>query len=170
MIVRPRESHNPCPWLTRVYAHNECCFEELESPTEKTTWLSIKNNLNCRVFERRLGGRKFASTLLSAHLMTSLLEVLAVLALPRLGADWFQGGILPAGPYGLIFPLFVNYYQDIPRISQTRVLGLPITGKTITYILGLQLALASKASVISALCGCVSFFFNNSYFYLVSGP
>ena len=57
--------------------------------------------------------------------------------------------------YGVIFPLFVSYFCDIPPVAQTSIIGIPITGKTLTYLLGLQLAWSSPASAISALCGLV---------------
>lgn len=55
----------------------------------------------------------------------------------------------------MIFPLFVNYLFDIPRVAQTSVLGVPITGKTLTYLLGLQVCSTSAATAISAFSGIV---------------
>uniref|UniRef100_A0A2P2I653 Ubiquitin-associated domain-containing protein 2-like n=1 Tax=Hirondellea gigas TaxID=1518452 RepID=A0A2P2I653_9CRUS len=109
-----------------------------------------------RIFERRYGSHKFASYLMANQCITTLLEVVTVLVLHYFRWDLYNGGHLPPGPYGVIFPLFVSYYCDIPRVTQTRVLGVPITGKTLTYLLGLQLAYTSPATAISALCGVVS--------------
>ncbi|XP_018015377.1 ubiquitin-associated domain-containing protein 2 [Hyalella azteca] len=109
-----------------------------------------------RIFERRYGSHKFASYLIANQCVTTLLETVTVLSLHYAGFDLHNGGHLPPGPYGLIFPLFVSYYCDIPHVAQTRVLGVPITGKTLTYLLGLQLAYTSPATAISALCGVVS--------------
>lgn len=58
--------------------------------------------------------------------------------------------------YGLIFPLFVSFFFDVPRVAQTHILGIPVTGKTLTYLLGLQVCSTSIATVISGLCGIVS--------------
>lgn len=58
--------------------------------------------------------------------------------------------------YCLIFPIFVNFYFDIPRVVTTHVLGFPVTGKTLTYILGLQVCSTSSANLVTALCGLVS--------------
>lgn len=76
-------------------------------------------------------------------------------------ASSFDGAI-PLFRYGVIFPLFVNYLFDIPRVAQTSVLGIPITGKTLTYLLGLQVCSTSAATAISACAGIVS---NNQYLY-----
>ncbi|XP_066988751.1 ubiquitin-associated domain-containing protein 2-like [Macrobrachium rosenbergii] len=112
-----------------------------------------------RVFERRYGSRKFASCLVASQVLTTVLEVLTILTLQWLAIDLHSGGFLPPGPYGVIFPLFVNYLFDIPRVAQTSVLGIPITGKTLTYLLGLQVCSTSPATAISAFCGIVAGFF-----------
>ena len=39
---------------------------------------------------------------------------------------------------GSVFALFVPYFCDIPRVAVTHVLGVPVTGKSLTYIIGLQ--------------------------------
>lgn len=106
-----------------------------------------------RVFERRYGSHKFACCLVATQFLTTLLEVLAVIVLQASSLDLHTGGLLPPGPYGVIFPWFVAYLFDIPRVAQTRILGVPITGKTLTYLLGLQVCSTSPATAISALCG-----------------
>lgn len=58
--------------------------------------------------------------------------------------------------YGFIFPLYVYYFFDIPRISATYFCGIPFTSKTITYLLGLQIASTSTATALSSICGIVS--------------
>lgn len=37
-----------------------------------------------------------------------------------------------------IYPLFVPYFLDIPRIELGNVFGIPMTGKSFQYFLGLQ--------------------------------
>lgn len=128
--------------------------------TSRITFLDTKD-LVCgallvyyfRIFERRYGSHKFSSYLLATCTIATLMEVGVVCGLRALGLDWHQGGLLPAGPYGLIFPLFVNFFFDIPRVATTHVLGVPITGKTLTYLLGLQVCSTSTASFVSGLCG-----------------
>ena len=58
--------------------------------------------------------------------------------------------------YGLVFPLFVPYLFDVPRVTTTHVLGAPVTGKTLTYLIGLQICSTSAAAGVSAACGIVS--------------
>lgn len=38
----------------------------------------------------------------------------------------------------MVFALFVPYFCDIPRVAVTHIWGIPFTGKSITYIIGLQ--------------------------------
>nr|CAD7432603.1 unnamed protein product [Timema monikensis] len=105
------------------------------------------------VFERRYGSHKFASYLLVTCTIATLLETAVILTLQQLDIDFHGGGYLPPGPYGLIFPLFVSFFFDIPRVAHTYILGIPVTGKTLTYLLGLQICSTSLAAAISGLCG-----------------
>ncbi|KAG0715110.1 Ubiquitin-associated domain-containing protein 2 [Chionoecetes opilio] len=73
--------------------------------------------------------------------------------------------------YGVIFPLFVNYLFDIPRVAQTSVLGIPITGKTLTYLLGLQVCSTSAATAISAFSGIIAgIFYRYNILYVQQVP
>jgi len=56
----------------------------------------------------------------------------------------------------VIYPLFVPYYCDIPRVALSHLWGIPMTGKSLSYILGLQAASSSPESIVMALCGLVS--------------
>ncbi|XP_023229781.1 ubiquitin-associated domain-containing protein 2-like isoform X2 [Centruroides sculpturatus] len=112
--------------------------------TSKLTFLDTKD-LVCgtlliyyfRIFERRYGSHKFCSYLLAVCTVATVLELTTVYALRQLD---IYISYLPTGPYELIFPLFVNYFLDIPRVAQIHIMGVPVTGKTLTYLLGLQLA------------------------------
>ncbi|XP_023702139.1 ubiquitin-associated domain-containing protein 2 isoform X1 [Cryptotermes secundus] len=131
--------------------------------TSRITFLDTKD-LVCgalliyyfRVFERRYGSHKFASYLLATCTIATILETTAILVLQHLDIDLHSGGYLPPGPYGLIFPLFVSFFFDVPRVAQTHILGIPVTGKTLTYFLGLQVCSTSAATAISGLCGIVA--------------
>jgi len=111
-----------------------------------------------RVFERRMGSRKFASHLLGSSVIATLLEISIIMILAQFHPDYQNaaGRFLPPGLYSLLFPLYVSYYLDIPRVTVTHILGIPVTGKTVTYLLGLQIACTSQATVISSLCGLVA--------------
>ncbi|XP_033730677.1 ubiquitin-associated domain-containing protein 2-like [Pecten maximus] len=53
----------------------------------------------------------------------------------------------------MVYPLFIPYHFDIPRVALGHILGVPVTGKSFQYFLGLQLASGSAESVIVAVCG-----------------
>uniref|UniRef100_A0A3B5LMV2 UBA domain containing 2 n=1 Tax=Xiphophorus couchianus TaxID=32473 RepID=A0A3B5LMV2_9TELE len=64
---------------------------------------------------------------------------------------------LPAGLLAPVFSLFVPFYQSIPRMPVTQVLGhIHITNKTLVYIVGLQLLTSSPFMWLVALSGLVS--------------
>ncbi|EFX80802.1 hypothetical protein DAPPUDRAFT_51066, partial [Daphnia pulex] len=127
--------------------------------TSQTAFLETKD-LICaalliyyfRVFERRLGSKKFASHLLATSLISLGLQVPIILLIRSTGWASYHHGHLPPGPYGLIFPLFVPYLCDIPRMTRTHILGIPITGKTLTYLVGLQVCSTSFPTAVSAFC------------------
>lgn len=105
-----------------------------------------------RVFERRLGSKKFASHLFATSLISLALQVPLILLIRSTGWSSYHHGHLPPGPYGLIFPLFVPYLCDIPRMTRTHILGIPITGKTLTYLVGLQVCSTSFPTAVAAFC------------------
>ncbi|KAG8190678.1 hypothetical protein JTE90_001287 [Oedothorax gibbosus] len=128
--------------------------------TSKLTFLETKD-LVCgclliyyfRIFERRYGSHKFASYLMAACTVSTILELLFVFLLNNLDV---KITFLPTGPYPLIFPLFANYFMDIPRVAQTYILGVPVTGKTLTYLVGLQIMSSNKESMISGFCSLLA--------------
>lgn len=134
-----------------------------------------------REFERRYGSHKFASHLFGTTCISFVLELVALLI------RWFidkdaGSGFLPSGPYGLLFPLFVRFYYEIPntnqgssRNQQPSSLGSesssqqwtasfsalgsifpPITTKSLTYFFGFQLAWSSANSLNAALTGILA--------------
>lgn len=115
-----------------------------------------------RIFERRFGPRRFLGCLLVTGVLSALLELtLAALALYVLGLTSF--GWLPSGPHGIIFPFFVTFYRDIPRVAFTHLLGVPVTGKSFVYIIGLQMAVASLEAVLVCVCGLLAGYVYHSF-------
>ncbi|XP_022257480.1 ubiquitin-associated domain-containing protein 2-like [Limulus polyphemus] len=103
-----------------------------------------------RIFERRYGSHKFSSYLLATFTLATLLELASVFILRKLE---FHVTTLPSGPFGLVFPLFVNYYTDFPRVAHVYIMGVPVTGKTMSYLLGLQvLANNTEVSMMRHMC------------------
>lgn len=131
-------------------------FEIWRVVTSKAVFLDTKD-LVCgclliyyfRIFERRYGSHKFASYLLVACTVSTLLELTAVYLLRKVDIHITQ---LPSGPFGLVFPLFINYFLDIPRVAQAFIMGVPVTGKTLTYLLGLQMISTSRESMLTGVC------------------
>ncbi|XP_053403205.1 ubiquitin-associated domain-containing protein 2-like [Mercenaria mercenaria] len=133
--------------------------------TSKLAFLDLKDLFVCsiliyyfKIFEKRLGSRKFFSHLLGSGILSVLLE-LACVYLCRVFEVPLQP--LPTGPLCIIYPMFVPFYCDIPRVALSHIWGVPMTGKSISYILGLQAASSSPESLLVALCGLV-----NSNFYI----
>ncbi|CAG7785520.1 unnamed protein product [Allacma fusca] len=158
------------PMMTHLRQYLSCQIPQILSSAQiwrllfnRLTFLHTKDILcsvlviYCfRIFERRMGSKRFSSYLLGTCTIATILEICTVLVLARFNIDYHSGGYLPSGLYGFLFPLFVNYYLDIPRITMSNFLGMSVTGKTITYLLGLQIASTSPATVVSALCGIIA--------------
>ncbi|XP_076435530.1 ubiquitin-associated domain-containing protein 2-like [Babylonia areolata] len=124
--------------------------------TSKVAFLDIKDIVLCcmliynfRFLERRFGSRKYASYLLGVSVFTMLLEVGALLLCQCLDLKLSP---LPSGPFCLVFPQFVQFFLMIPRVAASTIMGVPVTGKTFTYILGLQVASGTAECRLVALC------------------
>uniref|UniRef100_A0A3Q2R0U9 UBA domain containing 2 n=1 Tax=Fundulus heteroclitus TaxID=8078 RepID=A0A3Q2R0U9_FUNHE len=110
---------------------------------------------NFRIFERRFGTRKFASFLLGTWFLSALVDFLLTQAFQYLFE--YEVEELPAGLLAPVFALFVPFYQSIPRMPVTQVLGhIHITNKTLVYIVGLQLLTSSPFMWLLALSGLIS--------------
>lgn len=101
-----------------------------------------------RVLERRSGSLKFSSQLVLSWLLGLSLDILLS---PTLPDHW--SSILTPGPLSLVLPMFVPYYTTIPLVTGSHMGPFSISTKSLTYILGLQLAASSTNSLVTAgLC------------------
>jgi len=119
----------------------------------KFLFLDAKNAIFCcviiylfRIFERRSGSLKFSSNLMLSFLLSVGLEICCE----------YLSESKNFGPLGLVIPLFVPWFREIPVVSGSQYGPITISSKSINYLLGLQLALASKSSLLSTVCGLVS--------------
>ncbi|KAK3094670.1 hypothetical protein FSP39_004757 [Pinctada imbricata] len=89
-----------------------------------------------RIFERKYGSQKFMGHLLGTYIFSTMLEMALIYTLSRLEVrlDHF-----PSGP-----------------VELGRVMGIPMTGKSFQYFIGLQLATGSLESILVAMCGIVA--------------
>ncbi|XP_030057211.1 ubiquitin-associated domain-containing protein 2 [Microcaecilia unicolor] len=127
----------------------------------KDTFCSSLLIYNFRIFERRYGSRKFTSFLLGSWVLSTLFDLLLVEALQNVFGITIKR--LPSGFLGPLFALYVPFYCSIPRVQVTHILGqLPITNKTLVYIVGLQLLTSSSYMWILGLSGLVSGLFYHS--------
>ncbi|KAL5005185.1 hypothetical protein ScPMuIL_018641 [Solemya velum] len=125
--------------------------------TSKLAFLDIKDLMISslliyyfRIFERRYGSQKFASYLFASFVLGTALEVLAIYVCRKTN---FHLEPLPSGPLCIVYPFFVTYFSDIPRVAVGHVWGIPVTGKSLVYILGLQVASGSTESFMVGVCG-----------------
>ncbi|VDI38990.1 Hypothetical predicted protein [Mytilus galloprovincialis] len=125
--------------------------------SSKVAYLDLKDMCCCsilmyyfRIFERRYGSRKFLSYMLSTAIISTALELSVIYLLQHLQIKLQP---LPSGPLCMLYPLFIPYYCEVPRVVFGHIFGIPMTGKSFHYILGLQIASTSKESILVAICG-----------------
>jgi len=111
-------------------------------PDPKNTMLALFLLYFFRVFERRCGSLKYSSNLL---LTWSLGVSMELLLSPLTGLP------LSPGPTPLIIPLFVPFFKHIPLVSSASFGPVPVSTKTLTYLLGFQLTLSSPSALLSSL-------------------
>lgn len=119
---------------------------KLVFPDTRSTILALFLIYFFRIFERRCGSLRFTSNLLMSWLMGLSLDVLLTPALPD---SWSP--LLSPGPLSLVLPLFVPFYLRIPLTSSAQFGPVPVSTKSLPYLLGLQLALHSPATIASTL-------------------
>ncbi len=57
----------------------------------------------------------------------------------------------------MILPWFVFYFYDIPSLNSTSILGVTMSSKAMTYLIGLQVILGSVPNLIMAVSSLVSY-------------
>ncbi|XP_071838945.1 ubiquitin-associated domain-containing protein 2-like isoform X2 [Apostichopus japonicus] len=117
---------------------------------------------NFRILERRYGSRKFASCILATSIMGSFLN------LSLLGALYWWGyspTVIHSGLIGTLGSLYVPFFCDIPNnIIPRQAAGAGginplmqmLTGKTLVYLLGLQLAISSACAPYQLITGILA--------------
>jgi len=130
--------------------------------TSKIAYLETKDAIFClilvyyfRIFERRLGSRKFASHLIAMTTLSGILEWVITSALVTFSPK-VTSGILTVGPFGAVFPWFVFYYADVPPLTSTSFLGFRMSSKFITFLLGFQIIAGSVPNTIVAFSALVA--------------
>ncbi|GFR87760.1 ubiquitin-associated domain-containing protein 2 [Elysia marginata] len=108
---------------------------------------------NFRIFERRFGSRKFASHMIATAVVASVLELAVFAILNRYN---IRLGDMPTGLFSFVFPLYVPFYFTVPRVALTRIMGVPVTGKTLNYILGLQMISSEVETTLVVVCAVLS--------------
>jgi len=101
-----------------------------------------------RILERRYGSLKFTSNLIISCLLSMSLEICL--------EHYFETKNF--GPLGLLIPLYVPWFREVPVVTASQYGPVSISGKSINYLLCLQMALATKASMLSSVCGLISGF------------
>jgi len=120
---------------------------KLVFPDTRSTILALFLIYFFRIFERRTGSLKFSSNLLLSWFLGISLDLLVALVIPE---HWSP--LLTPGPLALVLPLFIPFYLHVPLTSSAHFGPLPVSTKSLPYLLGLQLALHSPSTITSTLC------------------
>mgnify|MGYP002803415264 FL=1 len=106
---------------------------------------------NFRKFEHLYGSKRFFDYILASTIIGAGLQY--VIMLNR----HFRVEDVPAGPFWMIFSLYVPFFLSIPSVNSSNIFGLiPSTGKLLTYIFGLQMLVTSRGAALSGLCGIIA--------------
>eukprot|EP00095_Tigriopus_kingsejongensis_P001159 maker-scaffold628_size122696-snap-gene-0.37 protein:Tk01159 transcript:maker-scaffold628_size122696-snap-gene-0.37-mRNA-1 annotation:"ubiquitin-associated domain-containing" len=115
-----------------------------------------------RVYERRLGSRRFAARVLFAWIFSTVLEVATSLALiysplnSSLDAQAWNRQALAVGPLGLVFALLVSFLTDLYQSRVGSSLGwAAIPPEFFTFVVVINLV-TSPANGLACLGGVIS--------------
>ncbi len=124
----------------------------------------------CRVFERHFGSRKFGAFIFFSWVLAIVLSVAIAVTIESTGILGVY--VFASGPYFLVYSLLYLFHKSIPKLtpSQYTFLGLGISEKTWTYLLGAQLMLnAGVRSLIPSLVGLlVGFIYQSNHLNIQS--
>lgn len=99
--------------------------------------------------ERQFGSVKFASFALVSTILAITLEFLSLLLFQRVGLN-----NIAMGPSALIFAMLYQYSRIVPSAYNFRMFGVPLTNKSLVYLLALQMAISRlPSSAAVALIG-----------------
>ncbi|KAI0303978.1 hypothetical protein BC826DRAFT_980734 [Russula brevipes] len=118
--------------------------------SELFLWELILYNIGISI-ERQFGGVKYASFLVVSTLLVTVLELLSLLVLHRVGSSF---NIIPSGPVGPAFSLIYQYFSLVPATYHFRVFGVAFSNKAFLYALALQLAFSQPwSTTLAAVVG-----------------
>ncbi|KAF8638550.1 hypothetical protein AX17_002093 [Amanita inopinata Kibby_2008] len=103
--------------------------------------------------ERQFGSAKYASFALVTFLLSTILEFVSLILFHRLGLNY-----IAMGPAVLIFSILYQYSRIVPAAYHFRIFGVPLSNKSMPYMLALQLAISrlpgsAAVAVIGILTG-----------------
>ncbi|KAI8881610.1 hypothetical protein K501DRAFT_252894 [Backusella circina FSU 941] len=105
-----------------------------------------------RTIERQYGSAKYVAFIFITLLVSTLLELGALVAGENAGIRY-----IPAGPYALLFSILYQYHRIIPSIYRFRVFGITMNDKLLLYVLALQMAFSqSFETLIPCICGVLA--------------
>ncbi|KJE93753.1 hypothetical protein CAOG_04502 [Capsaspora owczarzaki ATCC 30864] len=119
------------------------------SPSELVVGAAVLYHM--RVLERQYGSAKFASLVLVAGALATLLQLSAVVVVQS------QAFSAASGLYGIIYALLVQFFFEVPASQPYRFCGVKLSHKSFAYIAAIQLlAVGGSSSVVSAVCGVMA--------------
>ncbi|KAG2200859.1 hypothetical protein INT46_008765 [Mucor plumbeus] len=105
-----------------------------------------------RVIERQYGSSKYMAFLFISVIISTLLELGALVVGAQVGLK-----SIPGGPYALIFSALYQYHRIIPVTYRFRVFGVVMSNKLFLYILAFQIAFSQSFETLTpAICGILS--------------
>jgi hypothetical protein len=86
-----------------------------------------------------LPSRHYKSFAAVSTLLSSILEFLSLLLFHRIGLNY-----IPAGPSALVFNILYQFSRIVPSVYEFRIFGIPLSNKSFTYVLALQVILSEQ--------------------------
>ena len=115
--------------------------------TTSEAFLGLILLYNYRVLERQWGTMKFSSYLVLSVAISTVLNILSLVALKSTGIDSLSPGL-----HGAILALTYQYYLEIPSSYSIKVLGMKITDHAFCLILASQFSIVSGLSSLIPAC------------------
>lgn len=142
------------PHISRHHQYWRLFVHHLAFSNSSDLFLGVVILYNVGVqIERQFGSVKFASFALVSIMVSTLLELVSLMLFHRVGLNFMS-----LGPSALIFSILYQYSRIVPPVYNYRIFGIPLSNKSLNYVLALQMAISrlpgsAAVAIIGILTG-----------------
>ncbi|OZJ03513.1 hypothetical protein BZG36_03428 [Bifiguratus adelaidae] len=140
------------PHLTQYHQYFRLLTHQIAFANSGELFVGGMVMYHLRVIERLYGSRKYAAFVFVSSVISTFLELGALMSLRGVGLRY-----IPAGPFAFIYALLYQYHRLIPVTYRFKFLGINLDDKMYLYLMAGQLILMQfPYSLVPSICGLIA--------------